>query len=407
MEAVARRILFVDDERSVLDGLRRMLRPFRDEWSVFTADTGEQALDMLKKADIDVVVSDMRMPRMDGAQLLRHVADQYPDTIRMVLTGHSSNEAFLRSVGPTHQVLTKPCPPDVLIDTLRRAVLLRSRLNSPNLRKLVSEIDKLPSLPALYIKVVDALGRDASVHEIGELVAKDLAMSARILQLVNSAYFGLRNPIGNPVQAASFLGIDLIRALTLSSHAFTELKKAQRAGLDLPRLQDHSHAVANFARHIIADMGEDSIPRDLTYMAGLLHDMGLLVLGSSEPTEMGKILQAAKAGNCDVRELELEAFGATHAEVGGYLLALWGLPDDVVEAVTLHHDLDILAEREFSVAGALHLADRMVGIIAPSPMTLLDSHDSVDVEEVAERLGVGGNLTRWMAHLKASHKNAD
>ncbi len=406
MDSAPRRILFVDDERSVLDGLRRLLRPYRKQWTVMVAESGDEGLDKLKEHPVDVVVSDMRMPKMDGAEFLGHVATQYPAAIRIVLTGQSSNEAFLRSIGTTHQVLTKPCDPEELVATLERAVALRARLTSPGLRELVSRIDHLPSLPSLYLELLEALRKEASVQDIGGLVAKDLAMSARILQLVNSAYFGLRNPVADPVQATTFLGVDLIRALTLSAHAFAEMGSAKGAGLNLTALQDHSHAVASLAARMMKDLECGSTAKDLAYMAGLLHETGRLVLAASEPEQMAEIMRDVRNGSGSLREKEFEQFGAGHAEVGGYLLGLWALPEDVVEAVTCHHDLGVFIGRSFSVGGAVYLADRIVSEALPN----LSENDSgvvqPTVQEAATALGVQSNLEAWFEFVEDSQRSA-
>lgn len=383
-----------------------MLRPYRQQWSVVVATSGAEGLQILNEMPIDVVVSDMRMPQMDGATFLREVATHHPGVIRIILTGQSSPDAILRSVGTTHQVLTKPCDAEKLIQTLHRAVGLRTRLSSPSLRELVANIDHLPSVPSLYLDLVAALERDASVREIGELVAKDLAMSTRILQLVNSAYFGLRHPVGNPVQAATYLGVELIRALTLSAHAFSELKSAQAAGLNLAALQDHSQAVASLARHIASDLGLSGATKDLAFMAGLLQDTGRLVLGASRPKVMAQVLRANEEGSRSLIELEIEFFGASHAEIGGYLLELWGLPEDVVETVTFHHELDCFTNRQFSSGAAVYLAAAIVSEATASSSNHHREHTMTSVHEAAEALEMTKHIDGWIAHCEAQTRSA-
>lgn len=187
-----RRILFVDDEPNVLQGLQRMLRPMRSEWEMEFAGGGEEALQKMEQAPFDVIVSDMRMPGMNGAQLLKEVARRYPDTVRIVLSGHSDREYILQLVTTTHQYLAKPCDAQTIKDTVNRACALRDLLTSKELSALVSQVKSLPSLPSLYTRIIEILqSDDPSLQKIGQIVSEDIAMSAKVLQLVNSSFFGI------------------------------------------------------------------------------------------------------------------------------------------------------------------------------------------------------------------------
>src|ERR1017187_6368046 len=107
-------LLFVDDEVRVLQGLQRQLYGMRNEWNMNFKEGGAKALDFMASAPVDVIVTDMMMPGMDGAQLLTEVMKRHPDTIRIVLSGHADREAILRLVGPAHQYLSKPCDAEEL-----------------------------------------------------------------------------------------------------------------------------------------------------------------------------------------------------------------------------------------------------------------------------------------------------
>ncbi len=193
-----KRVLFVDDEPKILEGLRRMLRPLRNEWEMSFVNSGQEALDILAQQPFDVIVTDMRMPAMNGAELLHEVRKRYPHMVRFVLSGQASQETMLRSIGPMHQYLSKPCDSGILKSTLTRSCQLRSILSNEKLHNLVSRIDWLPSLPSLYIEMVEELQKpEASTKILGKLISKDIAMSAKILQLVNSAFFGVRQHISN------------------------------------------------------------------------------------------------------------------------------------------------------------------------------------------------------------------
>lgn len=190
-----REILFVDDESNVLDGLRRMLRPMRRDWSMNFVDSGEAALEHISHEGCDVIVSDMRMPGMDGVELLGTVGQECPKAVRIALSGHAEMEMLLESVCAAHQYLAKPCDDETLKATIERACALRDLLSDERLTGLVTQLDSLPSLPTLYTEVTEELARsDSSLARAGEIIGKDVAMSAKVLQLVNSAFFGLRWP---------------------------------------------------------------------------------------------------------------------------------------------------------------------------------------------------------------------
>ena len=183
-------LLFVDDESKLLDGLKRSLRPMRDEWDMTFVTSGADALMALEQAPFDVVISDMRMPGMDGAQLLREVQQRYPQTVRIVLSGQSDQESIYRSIGATHLYLAKPCESEQLKAAVRRACALRELLGSDLLRRFVTGMQQIPSQPMLYAEIRrEAESKTASLKTISAIISKDMGMIAKILQLVNSAYF--------------------------------------------------------------------------------------------------------------------------------------------------------------------------------------------------------------------------
>ena len=335
-----RRVLFVDDEPRVLQGLERLLRPMRNVWDVEFSGSAADALEVLEKEDgaFDVVVSDMRMPGMDGAQLLEQVKRRYPQIVRIVLSGHSERESILRSIGPTHQFMAKPCDADELQQVVARACALRDLLSNGPLRQLVSQLHTIPSLPQTYVDMVEALkSPDASIQEVGKIIAADVGMTAKVLQLVNSAFFGLRRHVSDPSQAATLLGIDILKALVLSVHIFSQLDNAQVDGFSLDSLWTHSVATGALAKKIAEAeeiKGED---RDFALMAGLIHDAGKLVIAANLPERYRDAINLAREQQVPIWQAEREVFSASHAEVGAYLFGLWGLPDPIVEAVAFHH----------------------------------------------------------------------
>ncbi len=387
-----RKILFVDDEPNVLDGLRRMLRPMRREWEVTFAAGGEQALAELAGGAFDIIVSDMRMPGMDGAQLLAEVRRRHPHTVRIILSGHSDQEMILRSVGPAHQYLAKPCDAEALKETVGRACALRDLLRNDSLQKLISQMDSLPSLPSVYVELVGELrSPEASVKRAGEIISKDPGMTAKILQLVNSAFFGLRRTVSSPIEAAMLLGLDTITSLVLSVHVFSRYDGTKLRGFSADALRLHCVTVGSLAKAIALAERQERSAAENAFTAGLLHDTGKLVLASTLGERYVEVLDLKKKGDAEV-EAERQVLGTTHGEVGAYLLGLWGLPDPIVEAVAFHHQPRQCPSHGFTPLTAVHIADCLVRqpgcAMAHSPAAVLDM-------DYLSKINLAGRVPAW------------
>jgi len=356
-----KRILFVDDEQNVLDGLRRMLYPLRNEWSMEFVSSGQQALERLSQAEYEVVITDVRMPVMDGIQLLTEVAERHPQVMRLVLSGTVDQEVTLRSAVLAHQYLVKPCDANTLRSKVEHALNFRVVLEDPGLKRLIARLHSLPSIPAAYAKLIDALqAPDVSVREIGKIVEQDIAMTAKVLQLVNSSLLGIKRRIAKPGEAVVYLGVDTVRALALSASVFTEFRSSNLPGFSIETLQEHSLKVGAVARQIGRSLGWAQTQTDDCFVGGLLHDTGKLVLAHNLPDLYKKALAQVKKENTSVREAERSVFGTTHAEAGGYLLWLWGFPDAITEVAALHHHLPASEHEAPGPISAVHIADALV-----------------------------------------------
>ena len=365
-----RRILFVDDEQGVLDGLQNLLRKQRKQWEMVFALGGQAALTELAQKPADVVVTDMRMPGMDGASLLEKIRELYPATTRIVLSGHAEREAVVRAVPVTHQFLSKPCDGEALRAVIERACALQSLLTDPTIRALVSGVDHLPSAPAVYFALTQALSKpETTIAEVAEIVQEDPAISAKILQLVNSAYFGLPQRVTTLQHAVSYLGLDPIKALALSAHVFGTFAGAKASGLSIDRLQKFSLLTASLAKRF----APDKKLADEAFTSGIVHDVGKLTLAMRMPGEFGEINRIAAESGRPAHVVERERLGASHAEIGAYLLGAWGLPLTVVEAVGFHHNPSAITEGAREVLAAVHIADALVDHAPASPSAPLDT----------------------------------
>jgi HD-like signal output (HDOD) protein/CheY-like chemotaxis protein len=388
-----RRVLFVDDEQLILQGLQRMLRGMRKEWDMSFATSASEALELMAKDPYDAVVADMRMPGMDGAQLLNEVKDRYPKSVRIILSGHADREMIMRSLGATHQYLAKPCDAENLKATLKRALALNSLLQGdPLFEPLISRIQSLPSLPSLYLKIQDELSSpDPSISRVADVIAQDPAMTAKILQLVNSAFFGIPRQISNPATAVNLLGLDTVKAVVLSAHAFSQLDKVPPY-IDLDRMWSHSTLVGNLSHQIAKAEGSDNQTCSDARVAGMLHDVGKLVLLANLPEEYVRLHELATELKGNLFELEHLEWGATHAEVGAYLLGLWGLPESVVKAVALHHGPSGRLDETFSATLAVYAANAFAHEFTAGEDEPADALESDDLGNLDVRLSAWRKL---------------
>jgi len=376
-------ILFVDDEPNVLQGLQRMLRPMRQEWEMEFTNSGAKALAKLSERPFDIVVSDMRMPRMDGNQLLTEVMQKHPQVVRIILSGHSDQEVILKSVGIAHQYLSKPCDPEILKTTVARAIALRDLMANVLLKRLVSQMQSLPCLPSLYVELVDELGKpDPSIKVIGETISKDVAMTAKILQLVNSPFFGICKRVSSPAEATSLLGLDIVRSLVLSIHVFSQFNQASVPGMPLEKLWSHSLQVGQYAKQIARAENQDRRIADDAFMAGVLHDTGKLILASNFSDWYNQAISLSKEKQESLAVLETELFGTSHGEVGAYLLGLWGFSHPLIEAVAFHHHPSRSPDGGFSLLTAVHVANAFAHADSSSD-GLVHPSNSLDVEYIA------------------------
>ena len=387
-------ILFVDDEGFVLAALRRLLRSHRDLWDVDFAESGQLALQKMDERPFDVIVSDMRMPGMDGPELLAEVRKRHPRTVRIILSGQSDEDVRLRAVGPAHQYLSKPCDPKMLVHTVTRACMLRDRLESGPLRRLVSQIEALPSLPNIFKELLTELrSGHACVERVAEIIAGDIAMTAKVLQLVNSSFFGLAQRITDPRQAVKWLGIKKIEPLVLTAGIFSQVEDTHLCGLDYPAFANHSLAVATRARDIVVQVSDIAEDAEDAFLAGMLHDWGKLVLAANLPAQYEEAMDAASQQFVPLWQAEMDTFAASHAEVGAYLAGLWGLPDPIVEAIAFHHEPHQAPSREFTPLAAVHVANAL----EHEDYAGGETRGRLEVDEAyLDSLGILHHLPHWL-----------
>lgn len=341
-----RHVLFVDDEPAVLSGLRRMLHSMRSEWRMTFSPDAASAIAALEAEPADVVIADMRMPGRDGASLLTEVRTRWPETVRIILSGFADEGAALRSVPVAHQFLSKPCDSATVVTTVSNACELQARLSRPELRSLVGGIGSLPSAPRTFTAITEAFNNPSvSLDDVATLIEQDPGSAAKLLQLVNSAFFGIARKITVVREAVAYLGLTKVRDVALAVDAAEMFRNGPPQVARIAQVvNDRSLVVAGAARELA--------PRRLAndaFVAGVLHDIGQLALASAAPDRYLDIWRE-DLSEAELCAAELAALGATHADLGGHLLRLWGLPFPLVEAVARHADPEAVDDPDPVVA---------------------------------------------------------
>ena len=390
-----KRILFVDDEPNVLDGLKRMLRPQRDVWHMTFAGDGPAALDLLAAEQYDVIVSDMRMPGMDGATLLGMVCEKHPSVVRIILSGYTELGASVRAVPVAHRFLFKPCDLPELRQALDRDMGIADRFNCPPVAELVGSLRALPTAPSAYEALRDTVSADqSSIDGLAEIIARDVGISARILQLANSAFFGQRPKVADIKTAVAYLGPDILRHLLLTVEIFRRFEPATPIpGFGIDSFQRHCHLTSAIAERLPVP----GVPAHTLRMAGLLHDVGKLVLADRNSDRFGRAQAISQSEGRPAVVVEAELFGLSHAEIGAYLLSLWGLPDAVVEAVANHHHPERADDDSRDVSRAIYLANRLAHLHDNTGDACGDLGRETMDQEVFAALGGEQMLSAWQA----------
>ena len=384
------RILLVDDEPLILKGLKLRLR-HDERLEVFTADGVAPALKILEREAIDVVLTDIRMPDADGTTLLAEVHDRWPSVIRMVMSGHLDRGAWLHTVPLAQAVLHKPCSGRDVRAHLLRAASIQDRFQDPRVLEALDAVDGLPPAPALYQRLGEmAADSRVGLAQVAQAVESDPAIAAQVLRVANSAWLGLRRQVADVREALSFLGIDLVRKLTLSVELYSKLgPRAAAAGVDARALQHRAALTARLAASLVS-----ASDRQVATTAGLLHDVGVLALASARPDRWRASREQMRAGMHPL-DAEVEVFGCTHATAGAILLNRWGLPLQIVDAVAFHEEARRNDAEGLDLAGAVYLSSRLVrGAQLGQLWAPRDHRATLDLGWLESR-GLRHELPRW------------
>lgn len=394
------RLLLVDDEALVLRSLERRLR--REEGiRAWTASSVDEALGILKKESINVVLTDLRMPGRDGHSLLSELQRRWPDVIRLVLSGHIARQPWMTGVPLAHGFLSKPCTWEEIQGQIRRAAATQERLVTTGVAKTVDRLGALPPVPDLFRQLTEAVAdpKMGTTH-LATIVEAAPSIAAQVLRIANSAWLGLPRQVEDIREALNFLGLDLVRKLALSAEVFSDLgRRGREAGLDPRALQEHAVLVARIASRLVPEQDAAA-----TSTAGVLHKVGVLALAAAAPTRWARAEQRRLAGASRV-EAERREFGCTHADVGAYLLNRWGIPLRVVEAIAFQHTPPTSVGGPLDVAGAVYVANGLANALASGRLWTM-ARKNLDAEWLARRDNPS-ELERWCLLAESQHQGTD
>lgn len=326
-------ILFVDDEAQILRSLNRL---FLDkDYQVFLAHNGNEALEILDTENIDLIISDIKMPNMNGYELLKKVKEKYPKVLRVAFSGYTDNNKIIQALenNLAKLYLFKPWNNNTLLSTIDKIFEFENILKSKNLLNLINNLDHLPTLPFLYQDLCSLIEKDADIDEISKKIEEDQAIASRILRVVNSAFTSTKT--GSVKDAILYLGLSNVKHIVLSNSVFlsTQLN---------PFLTDLLWKHVNLTNRIVIftykKLLQKKIPK--TYeSAGLLHGIGKVVLLNNFHDEYIKIFKRIMIEpQLNIIDLEKESLGVSHQEIGAYLLDWWEIPYPIVESALFHHN---------------------------------------------------------------------
>jgi HD-like signal output (HDOD) protein len=333
---------------------------FPEDWEFTFALNGMTALERIHERRFDAVVTRFEIRDVDGRQLLTAAYDRDPTTLRLLRGKVGQTDSHEHGGQAAPYVLPEELEPIRLCHALDRYFWLGDLMQREGLKALMGRIRRLPTLPNLYAKVVAELSSPvASMESVAQLIAQDPVMAAKMLQVVNSAYFGLPREITMPAEAVMYLGGERTKSLILITHLFTQFDDALCPGFELDVLWNHSVATATLCRCLIMRETSDGRLGDLAFTSGLLHDIGKLLLAANVPDQYRSVLAIRQKSSTPVWRAEKDVFGITHAELGASVLGLWGLPLPLLQAVAWHHTPSENQPPGFQVVTSVHVANAL------------------------------------------------
>jgi HD-like signal output (HDOD) protein len=356
-----RTIYIVDDQPQVLETAVAIVEAVMPDAAVSAFGDPLQALDAIKAAPPDLILSDQLMPGMQGNHLLEQARLAAPEALRIIMSGYVSLDN-VSVITTAHQYIAKPFEVQHLKRILERAFAARDRLQDPQLRAAVASLHSLPPLPQVHhALLLEMENGEDSTHAISQWIAQDADLSDKLLQLANSPLFGTEQLVGSPVEAVVFLGTKMIVAAVLFQALFRHYSANSHPEFSFQRVWNHCWQTAALAQCYCREHHLSHQDSEEAFLAGLMHETGRLILLDNFPEQFQAACDAARRDNTPLRPALRHQFHAAHCQIAAYLLDLWGLPAATVSAVSLMDHPEAQKPGAFSMASALYVADQVAG----------------------------------------------
>ncbi len=361
-----KRILVVDDDVHILNSMSEAFRG--TDYTIIIAESGIKALMLMKTQEIDLVISNLIMPLMDGNKLLLYIKEQFPNVIRVIMGSNTDEESVFKAIlqNVAKFYILKPWNNEKLLEYVDQVFETEDMLRSDNLLLFINNIEKLPTIETSYQKILTMIEKDSDIGSIALEIEKDFAISTKLLQIANSAYYGLRT--GSVKHAAVYLGLQNLKSLIYSTTILNSLNSASPQ--DQQRVNDlwNHAALTNKLLNYMYEVFMNKKLTEAAYSAGLLHNIGILPLIKNNIEDYGALINKVRIKSLNLIDIETETYQINHQEAGGYLIDWWKLPFPIVEAALFHHrPLDSRIMNKEIVA-AVHLAQHYAWKLTKQPV---------------------------------------
>ncbi len=370
------------------------------QWDVVCVNDSNALIASLKELEFQaVMVASSAAIQADNDCFIRAMALQ-PQAVRILLQGMPLNVTQMsHALDLVHRVFGEECSMQEIVAGTEYLIRVNRLIFKQKTRDYVLSLGQLPSPPQVYQELNQVLGSERSnASHIGAVIGKDPALAAKVLKVVNSAYFRLDRQISSIREAVTLLGIRMLRTLSLSGHLVSLYPEHRNwSYFSFERINQRAVQVGHLAQQICHEMNTSQATQDQALVAGLLHDLGLLVFASQDPQSYRKVMVMSAQKNTPLCVVEKKMLGLFHGEVAAFLLAQWKLPAAIVEAVLLHHTPQLSASEDFTPLAAVHIADALL----PQAETEIGANlaNSLSLDYL-KRLGVSDRLPHWQASAK-------
>jgi HD-like signal output (HDOD) protein/CheY-like chemotaxis protein len=400
-----KRILFVAKDQALWNEFQAQEPAVTEDWLGQAVSTGQEALALLQTHNFSVVVADFALPDMTGIEMLDQTMRRQPSAHRIIISNVSDTESTVKCVGKPHFHLLKPFGVQTLMNALAQAFAHEIWMPSPAVQALIAQMHQVPSPPTTYFKIVKEIQSPyASIEKIADFIAEDPAVTAKVLQLANSAVFGLELQVNQPLEAIAYIGLETTKALVLLAHTVSSFEKKKLSGYSVESLWTHSVCTGRIAQQVALMEKGGLEMAEQSFAAGLLHDIGKLLLCANLPGLFNKTLALAREEHSNFWEAEAQLFpNAGHAELGAAILNIWGLPKPIIEAVALHHYPRRLSGHGVTPLTAVHVANIIEHENHPDPSIILPSQ--INSAYLSE-LGLAHREEHWRRQCLISNESA-